>query len=198
MQSDKQLIRKIRRNADMAAADELISRYYREIYAYVYRQTGDRELSMDLTQDIFIAILQGIGSFDGRRAQFRTWAYRVASNKITDYYRSRLHRERQRESPLPLDDTEKENGLHPKDIAEHPHLKGRDVLELLLSRDLIRQVMEIIMQYDTDWVRIFQKKCFEERTFSEIAHELHLSENTVKTRFYSMLRRVRSDLAQNE
>ena len=97
-----------------------------------------------------------------------------------------------------MDDSENESGLQQKDVAGNLQQKGHDVLELLLNRDLIRQVMEIIMQYDTDWVRIFQKKCFEERTFSEIAEEMLLSENTVKTRFYSMLRRVRNDLTQNE
>ena len=92
MQSDNQLIRKIKRKQNKEAADVLIGRYYKEIYAFAYKQLGNRELAMDLTQEIFILILQGIGSFDEKKANFRTWAYRIASNKITDYYRSSAHK----------------------------------------------------------------------------------------------------------
>lgn len=43
MQTDNQLIRRIKKKQDKKAADELIRRYYREIYAFTYRQTGERE-----------------------------------------------------------------------------------------------------------------------------------------------------------
>ena len=42
MQTDNQLIRRIKKKQDKKAADELIRRYYREIYAFTYRQTGER------------------------------------------------------------------------------------------------------------------------------------------------------------
>lgn len=64
MQTDNQLIRRIKKKQDKKAADELIRRYYREIYAFTYRQTGERELALDLTQEIFITVLQGIYAFD--------------------------------------------------------------------------------------------------------------------------------------
>ena len=52
---------------DKEAANTLISYYYKEIYAYVYRQTGNEELAKDLTQDIFIQILQKIAMFDHKK-----------------------------------------------------------------------------------------------------------------------------------
>lgn len=72
MQSDNQLVRKIKRKQNREAADILVERYYKEIYGFTYRQTGDMELSMDLTQEIFITILQGIHTFEERKASFRT------------------------------------------------------------------------------------------------------------------------------
>ena len=84
MQTDNQLIRRIKKKQDKKAADELIRRYYREIYAFTYRQTGERELALDLTQEIFITVLQGIYALDEKKAGFLTWAYRVAANRVTD------------------------------------------------------------------------------------------------------------------
>lgn len=190
MLSDEQLIRKIRRNQNRDAADELLRRYYKEIYAYTYRQSGNPELAMDLTQDIFVAILQGIASFNERKAQFRTWAYHVASNKITDYYRSRAHKKIQAETSLLPEDAESDAAVkYPTDDS---------LLERVLHRDTIRQIMEIIVQFDSDWIEIFQRKCFEEQTFSQIATQMQLSENTVKTRFYSMIRKIKKEVLPNE
>lgn len=183
MRPDSQLIWKIKRQQSREAADLLISRYYQDIFAYAYRQVGDRELAMDLTQEIFILILQGIGSFDEKKASFRTWAYRIASNKITDYYRSFAHRQKSMELPL---DAEEQNEMLVKDVSE-----------LIVQRDAIRRVMAAAAGFGTEWLRIFQKKCFEEKTFAEIAEEMGLSVGTVKTRFYCMLRKIKQEVSED-
>ena len=55
MDRDIRLIKKIKKKSDRIAANELISKYYKEIYSYVYKQTVNKELSMDLTQEILLA-----------------------------------------------------------------------------------------------------------------------------------------------
>ena len=173
MQTDNQLIRRIKKKQDKKAADELIRRYYREIYAFTYRQTGERELALDLTQEIFITVLQGIYAFDEKKAGFRTWAYRVAANRIS-YKKEKLQQSLQWE-------TEEEKTV--RDLAEH-----------MVQKEEIRRIMDIVVSYEREWIRIFQKKCFEEKTFAQIAEEMDLAESTVKTRFYQMLKRIRQEV----
>ena len=177
MISDEKLIQKITRYNDRQAADELFERYYRKVYAYVFRQCGERELAMELTQEIFMAVFQGLQGFDGRRAAFRTWLYRVAANKITDYYRSRRYREGLRE--VSLEDSE----------VEIP--QDQDIVERLSQKETLQQIMEIVAGYDLAWVRIFQMKSFEDKTFAEIAMVLNLPDNTVKSRYYAMVKQIR-------
>lgn len=179
MADDKRLIRNIKRKNDRKAADELFERYYREIYAYVYKQCCDKELSMDITQDIFLAAFKGLHGFDEKRSGFRTWLYRIASNKITDYYRSRQHKYSVIE--MPLDDF--------GDELPDDH----DLLEKLITEEHIASLMETVSQYGQAWVYIFQMKCFEEKTFAEIAKELNISQNTVKTRYYTIINRLRKE-----
>ena len=162
MQTDNQLIRRIKKKQDKKAADELIRRYYREIYAFTYRQTGERELALDLTQEIFITVLQGIYAFDEKKAGFRTWAYRVAANRITDYYRSKSYKKEKLQQPLQWE-TEEEKTV--RDLAEH-----------MVQKEEIRRIMDIVVSYEREWIRIFQKKCFEEKTFAQIAEEMDLAE----------------------
>ena len=136
---------------------------------------------MDLTQDTFVAAFRGIRSFNENKSGFRTWLYRVASNKITDYYRSRIfHR---RSFNISLDET--------------PEFSDdTDILEQLTERDTVRQIMEIISQFDAERIQIFRKKIFEEQTFSQIAQDLSLPESTIKTRYYSMIRKIKKELSQ--
>ena len=180
MQTDNQLIRRIKKKQDKKAADELIRRYYREIYAFTYRQTGERELALDLTQEMFITVLQGIYAFDEEKAGFRTWAYRVAAIRITDYYRSKSYKKEKLQQPLQWE-TEEEKTV--RDLAEH-----------MVQKEEIRRIMDIVVSYEREWLRIFQKKCFGEKTFAQIAEEMDLAERTVKTRFYQMLKRIRQEV----
>lgn len=183
MYTENQLIRKVKKNGNRKAADELIHQYYKEIYAFVYRQTADRELSMDLTQEIFIAVLKGIALFEEKKATFRTWLYTIASNKITDYYRSKYHKQHTLTVCV-------------EELSEI-YISEEELIEKIYHKQLMQKVMAVIVEYGNEWVRLFQMKVFLDKTFGEIATELHLSENTIKTRYYAMLKRLRKEL-QNE
>lgn len=85
----KSLIRRVRLWNDRKAAGELIGKYYDEIYAYTYRQTLEKQLAMDLTQEIFISVLQSIGDYKTKKSSFRTWLYRIASRRVAFAVRER-------------------------------------------------------------------------------------------------------------
>lgn len=85
MSQDLKLIKLIQKKGDRAAANTLVNLYYKEIYGYVFKQVSNRELSLDLTQEIFINIMKSINSFEEKKASFKTWVYKIASNKIIDY-----------------------------------------------------------------------------------------------------------------
>lgn len=181
MQGDTQLIRRIKRGS-RRAADELFARHYLEIYSYIFRQCGERELSMDLAQETFVAAFRGARGYDEKKASFRTWLFHIASNKVTDHYRSRAHRARTLERSF--------NEL-PFELSD-----DSDIVKRLEERSLISEIMQLVSEHELSWVRIFQKKCFEEKTFSQIASELKLSEGTVKTRYYAMIKRIRRELCE--
>lgn len=92
MDKDLRLIKKIKKRNSRSAADELIFNYYKEIYIYVYKQTNDKELSMDLTQEIFISMLKTLNTYDKSKASFRTWLYIIFTNKVVDCFKSKSYR----------------------------------------------------------------------------------------------------------
>ena len=181
MPSDKQLVRRIKRG-NRKSADELFDRYYREIYAYIYKQCTEKELAMDLTQDTFVAAFRGIQGYVEEIAEFRTWLFRIAANKVADYYRSKCYHQHMLEQSI---------GDSELSVAD-----DTDVLNALAERDIIKHIMEIVSGFEPTWVHIFQMKLYEEKTFTQIGAALELSENTVKTRYYAMIKKIRKELAE--
>ncbi|MGP4039878.1 RNA polymerase sigma factor [Gracilibacillus sp. D59] len=89
MTEELKWIKAIKKKSSEQAANQLIHKYYNEIFGFVYKQTLDQELTKDITQDIFISMLRTIQGFDGR-ASFLTWLYKVANSRLIDYYRPNI------------------------------------------------------------------------------------------------------------
>jgi RNA polymerase sigma-70 factor (ECF subfamily) len=71
--------------------ETLLTRHADRINAICRRVTGNPHDGMDATQEAMIAIVRGIGRYDGRAA-FTTWLYRVATNAALDEVRRRSRR----------------------------------------------------------------------------------------------------------
>lgn len=178
MDNEKRWIKKIRRNASDTAANKLVSKYYKEIYAFIYKQTLDIELSLDLTQEIFISVLKSIHHYDSEKSAFRTWLYKLASNRLVDYYRSKSYRYAQRVEPL--EDYEIED--------EH------DTAILLEYKEDFEKITALVNELDASAQQIIRLKLFGEYTFQEIASIEMIPQSTVKTKYYAALKRIRKGL----
>lgn len=178
MDSEKQWIRKIQKSADKAAANRLVSKYYKEMVAFMYKQTLDEQLSLDLTQEVFIAVLKSIAHYDEKKGSFRTWLYKVATNRLVDYYRSRKFKELQRVEPIDAYDLE----------------DPQDWTVSLEYREEVEKVTALINQLDAVTQQVMRLKLFGEYTFQEIAHMANIPESTVKTKYYAALKRIRKEM----
>ena len=84
------LIDKARRG-DRQALDSLLRRHQPTIHAVCRRVTGNDADALDATQEALIAVVRGLGNFDGR-SRFSTWVYRIATNASLDELRRRARR----------------------------------------------------------------------------------------------------------
>jgi RNA polymerase sigma-70 factor (ECF subfamily) len=71
---------------DRAAAERLVERSYRGVYAFLRRLCGDPELAADLTQETYRKAWGALAGFDGR-AQFSTWLCRIAYHVFLNHLR---------------------------------------------------------------------------------------------------------------
>ena len=68
------------------ALEELVRRWYPRIYAYSLKMTGHPQDADDITQDVFVAVLQNVRGFAPWR-NFKGWLFTIAHNKCVDYFR---------------------------------------------------------------------------------------------------------------
>lgn len=170
MHREESLIAGMQRG-DVAAQEELITKYYDEIYVFAYRQTGEKQLAMDLTQDIFLSVLQTVGHYKKEKAGFRTWLYRVATNKVIDYRRKRK--------------------LVVVNLLE---LQVEEDLKLQLEeKGFLAEVEAYISKQSREKQRTLRLYLYAGYTFAEIAALGGESESTVKTRYYRFLAQIRRE-----
>ncbi|MGT2754714.1 RNA polymerase sigma factor [Streptococcus ovis] len=79
MWEDYVLIRKIQRG-DTDAWELLVNKYYDKIFAYCYRRCyGNRMLASDLTQEVFLKLVQALPNYS-YRGKFYNYLYTIAVN----------------------------------------------------------------------------------------------------------------------
>ncbi|MBX3462506.1 MAG: sigma-70 family RNA polymerase sigma factor [Planctomycetes bacterium] len=71
---------------DEAAWSALQDEYFRRIYYYVKRFVGDHQTAEDLTQEVFLGAVRGIGGFDPAYT-LEQFLFGIAKNRVIDHYR---------------------------------------------------------------------------------------------------------------
>ena len=68
---------------DSGAFGELYAKYAGLILRYLYVRVRDQEGAQDLTQEVFVRVIKGIGGFEYRgEKSFLGWLYTIANNVL--------------------------------------------------------------------------------------------------------------------
>ena len=181
MESEKRWIRRVQRSAHEDSANQLVKHYYKEMFAFVYKQVVDDQEALDLTQEVFIRMLQSIGNFDARKASFRTWLYRIATNHCIDYFRSKGYRTLAQTDYIDEQDVE----------------STENILQHITQKEQVEELQLYLAQCDEKAQQIVRHKLFLNQTFAEIADMFQLPESTVKTTYYKTIRFIRKRMEEN-
>ena len=71
---------------DQTAFHRLVDHYQPEIYRMIYYRSRSQMDAEDLTQDVMLKAFKNIGRLKSPEV-FRSWLYRIAVNRVRDYYR---------------------------------------------------------------------------------------------------------------
>jgi RNA polymerase sigma factor (sigma-70 family) len=173
---DTQLIDRFRAGDD-AAFDELVQHHKQRIFTLIYRMTGDRDWSEDITVEVFLEAFSSLPRFR-QDAKFATWLHRLAVNVCLEQLRLKKAKRQVLETSL----------------GEIQQLESPNPAQAMLQRELADQVlgaMQILPEAHRAAMALFY---LEERSCAEIAEILSLPRGTVKSRIYHATRQLRDKL----
>ena len=161
------------RDGQVAQLGILFDRYQGRIFSFFFGLTGDRGLSDDLLQDVFLRILKYRATFTDS-SRFKTWIYRIARNAGNDHFgRHRTHVYMDDDALEQLAGTTWPNDLERNERTEHLH---RAIARLPID---LREALILAR--------------FEDMTHAEIAQVVGCTPGTVKGRVFravKMLQKV--------
>lgn len=64
----------------------LYHKYKDSIFSYIYYLSGNRTISEEICQDVFLKVYLKIDKFEGR-SSFKTWLYKIAKNTALEFFR---------------------------------------------------------------------------------------------------------------
>lgn len=178
-QTDEKLIAKAIKG-EQSAWLKLVKRYEACVYQYALRMTSNADDALDLMQETFISVCRSLPDFRGD-SEFKTWLLRIAHFRTVEFYRRRKWF---------ADDSE---------ILQMDAEPEHACPEFAFSNQQAQQQVAVIMkQLPFELKLVVELKVFQQQTFDGIGRQLGISTNTVKSRFYKALDKLKVLLEQND
>jgi len=174
-QPDPTLLRRAQ-NGDEAAFTELVRAYETPVHNYILRLTGDRSLAEDLTQEVFVRVLNGLPKFS-LRCKFTTWLFQVTKNRVLDELRAR---ERRPSSFVSFDDV--------------PPLESYD--QPVERAETIDAIWRAVHDLNPDLKMALLLRDVVGMPYGEIADALEITLSTVKWRIFKAREEVQLTLSR--
>ena len=155
--------------------EEIFRRYWASLVVFVTHQVGDREMAKDLVSDIFFKMFENSHSLPDT-LDVKAYLFRAARNAAVDYLRH-------------LQVVDKHNFL----LAD-AMLAAREVEEVV-DEDMCTRVNAAVEALPEQCRLIIKMSVMEGKKYTEIADELGISINTIRTQVARGYRKLRDMLS---
>ena len=166
-------------SGDPADFEAFYRRHAEWVLGFLARRTRDPDLAADLCAEVFAAALLGRRRFRPRDGTANSWLYRIAANKLADAqrrgYAEASARQRLRMEPVVLDD------------------ESRHAIELLAEEV---QVLDVVAELEPEQRAAVRARYLDDRSYTDIAQELGVSEAVVRKRVSRGLQTLRSRIGR--
>ncbi|MEM7148035.1 MAG: sigma-70 family RNA polymerase sigma factor [Verrucomicrobiota bacterium] len=175
---DSALIERFCRAGDMNAAAELLRRYERALYNYLWQMLRHREDTEDALQESFAKALRALPRYQERN-YFKSWLFRIAHNEGLNVIRRRKRESKAGKTSLKTDDDAMEASTEP-DIIERAERAAalHRAIDQLPEKE--RQVVVMRLQSDLP--------------FREIANVVNAPLGTVLARMHNARKKLKAIL----
>jgi len=169
-------------NGDDAAFEQLVNRYLKPIYNFLYQFTKDRDSLDDLTQETFIKVWKNIRKFDQSK-NFRVWIYAIAKNTAYDFLKKK--------KTVPFSNFIDEEGNNKlENIGEENPLPD----EILIKLDSEKELDQKLQKLPDNYRILLLMRYKDDFSLREISEILKVPYNTIKSQHIRALASLRKIL----
>ena len=161
------------RDGDLEKLGILFERHHYRLFNFLFRLTGNRHLSEDLVQEVFVRILKYRHTYRGEN-QFTTWLFQVARNARIDHARQNPREDAHNECSMP-------------DLASPSPTPAENAEQ----QDQMRILLDALTKLTEQRREILLLRGFQGLKFEEIAQVLGCSVSTVKGRAFRAIRELK-------
>lgn len=160
------------------AFDDLVRKYQKPLYSFLYRMVSDHEDAADLLQKTFVKAFTGVSGFQ-KRSSFKTWLYQIAINLAKN-----LYRDRSRRMQVNLDE-----------VIVRKDPKMLEAMAEAESKQIVRRAVADLPEKQrlTLMLRIQENKKFE-----EIAGIMNCSVGTAKANYHYAVKKLKAMIGERE
>lgn len=175
------------REGDPRAFEVLYARHRLPLYRYLLRQCRIEAVAADLFQDVWASVIRAAERYEAKAA-FTTWLYRIAHNRLIDYYR------RQKTGvPISYDDD-------PDDplIEQVPDDEGYEPENEFDLHRRARKLVELLAGLPEAQREAFLLRVESGLSFEQIAEVTGVNPETAKSRVRYAIEKLRQALTEND
>jgi len=157
---------------DKKAAGVLYDRYYKQVFGYFVRMTKNKEISRDLTQNVFLKILRHSHTWNDDKV-FAYWLFRIARNILIDHFNETRK----------FFDSGDEQEIQVKDRTDS--VREMDIKE---SYDFL---LEAMSQLPPEYRELIELNRFQGFSYREIAQTVLSTENAIKVKTFRAIQKLK-------
>ncbi len=185
LDDDQVLIKKIL-EGKRSSFEELMKKYNKKIFGFIYRMVRDEEVAIELTQDFFIKIYNVLAKYNFEY-KFSTWAYRICYNLVIDYVRKN-------QAYVDSLDSEK---VTPRQMMESENYIWEDGFEILAKEEMKEYTWKIVDSIPLKYKELILLRYLQGLKYDEIAKITQLPVGTVKNRIFKAKEILRMEIEKN-
>lgn len=175
MLTDKELF-DLLKAGDQSALEQIYHRYHGVLYSHAYRRLPDREEVRDIVHELFIYLWKNRETLT-ITSSLSAYLYTAVRSRVLNVSRN-----------------QKVRGVYLQSLQDFMDSGQNLVEEKIREKELIQLVEQEVASLPPQMRLIFEMSRFQEKSHKEIAEELNISPQTVRTQVRNALRILRVKL----
>ena len=150
----------------MTQFEEIYGEYFDDVYNYIYRLSGNRDVAEEITSETFFKALKAIDGFKGE-CEIRVWLCQIAKNSYYSFIKKQKR-------TVDISSADIESLSQRNETPEEQVIKNDEA-------DRIRKILHLI---DEPYKEVFMWRVFADMSFKQIGEIFKKSDNWACVTFH--------------